>query len=113
MLVIYLQHLRHFARHWMALINHFVNQADAYFVTHPYVLLAASTALIVIWLWLAGLVGRKSAGKGQSFWYGFFLSIFAGPVIGGLFAASLRPAASGRRASAGRKKVLVSRERVA
>ncbi len=68
------------------------------------VLVTAAIVILVLWLWFAALIGRVSASKGQSFWYGFFLSLFAGPIIGLLFAAVLRPLKVTRRVS-GRKRL--------
>ncbi len=109
----YVQHLRHIARHDINLANHALNHFGAFLATNPGVFLWGAATAIFLWVWLAALTGRKSASKGQSFWYGFFLSMLAGPIVGAVFAASLRPAGGRKRASGARRKVLVSRERVA
>jgi hypothetical protein len=59
--------------------------------------------ILAIYLLLHILVGRYASNKGQSFWFGFFLALFLGPLFGAIFVAFLRPmeyaTSSGRRRS--------------
>lgn len=95
-----MHNVRHFLRYCIDLIYHVGNGINATRAHNANIDLAVLSAIIIAWLWMAALVGRQAAHKGQSFAYGFFLSLLAGPVIGVLFTATLRPLkGAGKRAS--------------
>ncbi len=110
-----MEQLRHVARHFLNVSYHLLHTLGVPKAYIPDLVLIAIALVLTTWFVLLVLVGLQASRKGQSFWYGFFLSAFTTPILATVFVGSLRPLKTTRRgkrrASSGQSDR--ARERVA
>lgn len=102
--------LHHLARHWRHVIYHSLLAVGVPESSLPDVVMVILGLILAAYLALSALIGRRSAEKGQSFWFGFLLALVTTPLIAAPFVALLRPVKAFTRGS--RKRACVG-EKVA
>ena len=108
--------VKHYVRHFMHVTYHSLHQFGVPSTAVPDTFLVLIALILAVWLAFVGLVGRQSARKGQSFWYGFLFALLTTPLVASVFIAFLRPLKTVRKTSRKRLSFAADsrgRERVA
>jgi len=108
--------VKHYVRHFMHVTYHSLHQFGVPSAAVPDTFLVLVGLMFAIWLAFVALVGRQSARKGQSFWYGFLFALLTTPIVASLFIAFLKPLKTVRKTSRKRSSFAAEtrgRERVA